>query len=79
MKDEDIPVDAMIFDLFWFGDSIQAIPLAILDWINKKAWPDPKKMIGDFKKDGINTILVTEPFFVETANNYNASRTISSC
>lgn len=73
MKNENIPVDAIIFDLFWFGDSIQHT-LGNLDWINKTAWPDPKKMIGDFKKDGINTILVTEPFFVETSKNYQASK-----
>lgn len=73
MKDENIPVDAIIFDLFWFGDSIQHT-LGNLDWVNKKAWPDPKRMISDFKKDGINTILVTEPFFVETSTNYQASK-----
>jgi oligosaccharide 4-alpha-D-glucosyltransferase len=73
MKNENIPVDAIIFDLFWFGDSIQHT-LGNLDWINKKAWTDPKRMISDFKKDGINTILVTEPFFVETSKNYEASK-----
>ena len=73
MKNENIPVDAIIFDLFWFGDSIQHT-LGNLDWLNRKAWPDPKKMISDFKKDGINTILVTEPFFVETSKNYEASK-----
>jgi oligosaccharide 4-alpha-D-glucosyltransferase len=73
MKDENIPVDAIIFDLFWFGDSIQHT-LGNLDWINKKAWPDPKRMITDFKKEGINTILVTEPFFVETSKNYQSSK-----
>jgi oligosaccharide 4-alpha-D-glucosyltransferase len=73
MKDENIPVDAIIFDLFWFGDSIQHT-LGNLEWLNKKAWPDPKRMINGFKKEGINTILVTEPFFVETSNNYQASK-----
>jgi oligosaccharide 4-alpha-D-glucosyltransferase len=73
MKEENIPVDAIIFDLFWFGDSIQHT-LGNLDWVNKNAWPDPKKMISNFKKDGINTILVTEPFFVETSKNYEASK-----
>lgn len=73
MKDANIPVDAIIFDLFWFGDSIQHT-LGNLDWVNKKTWPDPKRMISDFKKEGINTILVTEPFFVETSKNYKASK-----
>ncbi len=73
MKKENIPVDAVIFDLFWFGDSIKGT-LGNLDWVNQKKWPDPKKMISDFKKDGISTILVTEPFFVETSKNYPASK-----
>jgi len=73
MKDENIPVDAVIFDLFWFGDSIKGT-LGNLDWVNKKAWPNPKKMIADFRKDGVNTILVTEPFFLEGTKNYNASK-----
>ena len=72
-KAEGIPVDAVIFDLFWFGDSIKHT-LGNLDWVNKKAWPDPKKMIADFKKEGVNTILVTEPFFLEGTKNYNASK-----
>jgi oligosaccharide 4-alpha-D-glucosyltransferase len=40
MKKDSIPFDAVIFDLFWFGDSIQQT-LGNLEWINKKAWPDP--------------------------------------
>lgn len=73
MKKENIPVDAIIFDLFWFGDSIKGT-LGNLDWMNRTKWPDPKKMISDFKKEGIYTILVTEPFFVETSKNYEASK-----
>ncbi|RYF85231.1 MAG: hypothetical protein EON98_07135 [Chitinophagaceae bacterium] len=73
MKQEGIPVDAVIFDLFWFGDSIKGT-LGNLDWINRKKWPDPKKMIADFKKDSVKTILVTEPFFLEGTKNYAASK-----
>lgn len=72
MRAENIPVDAVIFDLFWFGDSIKGT-LGNLEWINRGKWPDPKKMINDFKREGVNTILVTEPFFVETSKNYKAS------
>ncbi|MCW3074365.1 MAG: glycoside hydrolase family 31 protein [Flaviaesturariibacter sp.] len=73
MKSEQVPVDAVIFDLFWFGDSIKGT-LGNLDWVNKSKWPAPKGMIKDFKKEGVNTILVTEPFFVETSKNYAASK-----
>jgi oligosaccharide 4-alpha-D-glucosyltransferase len=73
MKQENVPVEAVIFDLFWFGDSIKGT-LGNLEWINLQRWPDPKRMIGEFRKQGINTILVTEPFFVETSKNYSASK-----
>jgi oligosaccharide 4-alpha-D-glucosyltransferase len=73
MKSNGIPVDAVIFDLFWFGDSIKQT-MGNLDWVNKKAWPNPKKMITDFRKDGINTILITEPFVLKSSLNYEASK-----
>jgi oligosaccharide 4-alpha-D-glucosyltransferase len=73
MKNEQVPVDAVIFDLFWFGDSIKHT-MGNLDWVNKDKWPGPAKMIGDLKKQNIKTILVTEPFFVETSRNYGASK-----
>jgi oligosaccharide 4-alpha-D-glucosyltransferase len=73
MKAENMPVDAVIFDLFWFGDSIKQT-MGNLDWVNKTKWPNPKQMISDFRKDNINTILITEPFVVEASTNYQASK-----
>ncbi|GAA4319321.1 TIM-barrel domain-containing protein [Flaviaesturariibacter amylovorans] len=73
MKAEGIPVEAVIFDLFWFGDSIKGT-MGNLDWVNKTKWPAPAKMIADFKKEGVHTILITEPFVVETSKNYAAAR-----
>lgn len=61
MKNAGVPVDAVIFDLFWFGDSIKGT-MGNLDWVNRNAWPNPRKMITDYKKEGVQTILVTEPF-----------------
>lgn len=72
MKAEQIPVDGIIYDLFWFGDSIKG-GVGNLDWVNKLKWPDPNKMMADFKKDNINTILITEPFIVKNTLQYNAS------
>jgi oligosaccharide 4-alpha-D-glucosyltransferase len=72
MKDEKIPIDAIIFDLFWFGDSIKGT-LGNLDWVNKEKWPNPNKMIGDFKKQNINTTLITEPFILEYTKAYSES------
>lgn len=68
-----VPYDAVIFDLFWFGDSIKGT-MGNLDWVNKKAWPNPAKMIGDFLKQGTKTILITEPFVLQSSSNYTASQ-----
>ena len=73
MKTDNIPVDGVIFDLFWFGDSIKN-GLGNLDWVNKTKWPNPKGMIADFRKNNINTILVTEPFIVKNTLAYNSSK-----
>jgi oligosaccharide 4-alpha-D-glucosyltransferase len=72
MKDEKIPVDAIIFDLFWFGDSIKGT-LGNLDWVNKEKWTNPNKMIADFKKQNINTTLITEPYILQYTNAYSES------
>lgn len=73
MKASHIPFDAVIFDLFWFGDSIKGT-MGNLDWVNKKNWPNPAHMIADFKKDHIQTILITEPHIVKGTLNYEASK-----
>jgi oligosaccharide 4-alpha-D-glucosyltransferase len=73
MKANNIPYDAVIFDLFWFGDSIKGT-MGNLDWINKKAWPNPAKMISDFKKEGTKTILITEPFVLQSSSNFNSAK-----
>ncbi len=72
MKADGFPMDAIIMDLFWFGETIQ-YTLGNLDW-NRKKWPEPKKMIKDFQKDHIQTILITEPFILENTLQYKASQ-----
>jgi len=73
MKTENFPMDAIIFDLFWFGDSIRGT-LGNLDWMNKTKWPDPKRMIADLKSQGLKTVLIAEPFFLEGTRLYNESQ-----
>ena len=68
IQKKDFPMDAIILDFYWFGDSIQG-HLGNLDWY-KKAWPDPEGMIAKFRKQGIKTILITEPYIIDTVANY---------
>ncbi|GAO41608.1 glycoside hydrolase family 31 protein [Flavihumibacter petaseus] len=67
-----IPTDAVIFDLFWFGDKIQGT-LGNFDWINRQHWPDPKGMMDSLANRKIKTILISEPFFLEGTKYYPES------
>lgn len=60
---DDIPLDAVVLDLFWFGATVKNT-LGNLDW-HRDSFPDPVQMMADFKADGVNTILITEPFVVQ--------------
>ena len=42
----DIPLDAIILDIYWFGPDIKG-HMGNLDW-DRNAWPTPEKMISDF-------------------------------
>lgn len=72
MQKDSFPVDAIVIDIFWFGDSIKGT-LGNLDWVNKTKWPSPHKMIADFRAQNINTVLVTEPFVLKGTKNFEAS------
>ena len=72
MQEEKFPADGVILDLFWFGDSVQRT-LGNLDWVNKEKWPNPKKMMADWKKKNIKTVIITEPFILENTKKYNES------
>ncbi len=69
MQKKKFPLDAIILDFYWFGDSIQG-HLGNLDWY-RKAWPDPVGMIAKFRKEGVKTILITEPYVIDTVKNWN--------
>jgi oligosaccharide 4-alpha-D-glucosyltransferase len=72
MKADRFPVDALVIDLFWFGDSIKGT-LGNLDW-NKSKWPNPEKMIDALNEQNIHTILVTEPFVLRGTKNFESSQ-----
>ncbi|MFZ6675686.1 TIM-barrel domain-containing protein [Undibacterium sp. Xuan67W] len=66
---EQIPVDAIIFDLYWFGKDVKGT-LGNLEF-DKDNFPDPKKMISDFAGKGVKTILITEPFILTTSGKWS--------
>ncbi len=62
---EKIPVDAIILDLYWFGKSIKE-HYGNFAW-DKDNFPKPQQMIDDLQKNNVETILITEPFVVNTS------------
>lgn len=68
-KEEKIPVDAVILDLFWFGKEIEGT-MGNLE-VYKDSFPDMPKMIKNFKKKGVNTVLITEPFILSTSKKWD--------
>ncbi|WP_143869931.1 TIM-barrel domain-containing protein [Catenovulum sediminis] len=64
----DFPLDAIIFDLYWFGKDVQG-HMGNLQW-DLTAFPKPVEMINNFKQQGINTVLITEPFILTTSKRW---------
>lgn len=67
-KREEIPVDAVILDLYWFGHEVTGT-MGNLAFV-RDSFPEPEKMINELSKKGIKTILVTEPFVLTTSNRW---------
>jgi len=66
--DLDFPLDALILDLYWFGKDIKG-HMGNLAW-DKEVFPTPTKMMADIKKQGVNTVLITEPFILTTSSKW---------
>lgn len=67
-RDEHIPLDAVIIDIFWFGKDIQG-HMGNLEFL-RDSFPNPTQMIKDLKSDNVNTILVSEPFVLTTSKRW---------
>ena len=67
------PVDAIILDLYWFGKGREDWMMGELDWYEPN-WPSPQKMIDDFKKKGVQTVLITEPYVLNTSSKYESGK-----
>lgn len=67
-EENQIPVDAIILDLYWFGKEMKGT-MGNLDW-NKETFPNPTKMIANLNAKNIKTVLITEPFILTTSSKW---------
>jgi alpha-glucosidase (family GH31 glycosyl hydrolase) len=65
---ENIPLDAVILDLYWFGKDIKGT-LGNLGF-DRDSFPNAEKMIADLNAKNIKTILITEPFILTTSKKW---------
>ena len=68
-NEDEIPVDAAIIDIYWFGKGIFD-EMGNLEWY-RDSFPEPQKMISKLEQQGVKTILVTEPFILTTSSRWD--------
>jgi len=74
MKEEQFPMDALVFDLFWFGDDVKGT-LGNLDWTNTAQWPNPKGMLDRFRSSyHLKSILITQPYILQGTKNFEEAK-----
>ena len=68
IKKANIPIDAIVFDIQWQGPTCAW--MGSLDWYAPN-WSDPEGMIEGLKARGVNSIIITEPYFTSQTDNYS--------
>lgn len=66
LRSNKFPLDAIVLDLYWFGTPQS---MGKLDW-DLSRFPNPTKMISDFKDVGVKTILISETYFTQQTSNF---------
>jgi alpha-glucosidase len=67
-RDEEIPVDAIILDLYWFGKELKGTMGNLA--FDTDSFPNPKQMVKELHSKNVETILITEPFILTTSNRW---------
>lgn len=68
---QNIPVDAVVLDLYWFGKDIKG-HMGNLNW-DTAAFPEPEKMISELRAQDVKTVLITEPFILTTSKQWDSA------
>ena len=65
MRAAGFPLDALVLDLYWFGSIKDQGNLA---W-KRDSFPDPPAMMRQLQDDGVQTILISEPYVMRGSKN----------
>jgi alpha-glucosidase (family GH31 glycosyl hydrolase) len=68
-REEKMPVDAIILDLYWFGKEVKGTMGNLA--FHTDSFPRPKQMINTLKAQNVETILITEPFILTTSDRWD--------
>lgn len=68
-KEEKIPVDAVVLDLYWFGKDIKGT-MGNLE-VFRDSFPDFEAMVKRLNDKGVKTITITEPFILTSSKKWN--------
>lgn len=68
-REEKIPVDAIILDLYWFGKDIKGT-MGNLE-VFRDSFPDFEGMVKRLNDKGVKTITITEPFILTTSSKWD--------
>lgn len=69
LKSRGYPVDGIVLDLYWYGVETD---MGKLQW-DPSQFPDHRKMLQQLKEQGVNTVLITQPYVnkIGAIDNYN--------
>ncbi len=72
LKREGYPLDGIVFDLYWYGKEED---MGRLEWDREK-WPDHRKMLRDFKQQGVNVVTISQPYVLTNGRAIDNYRTL---
>ncbi|OIQ17621.1 MAG: glycosyl hydrolase [Flavobacterium sp. MedPE-SWcel] len=67
-REEKIPLDAVVLDLYWFGKDMKGT-MGNLTFL-RDSFPTPEGMIASLARRNVKTVLITEPFVLTTSNRW---------
>ncbi len=68
-REMEIPVDAVIIDLYWFGQEIKGTMGNLR--FDEETFPDPAAMVEQLENKNTKTVLITEPFILNTSGRWD--------